>query len=157
MRYRTLLVLIALSLSLSSTACKKEPTEIKVIPFTNLSIVMDKGIYKPGDVATLTINNHTDMDLILEPCGSEPGFDFQKLINGKWNKVLTTDCMGETVEPFSTPAGSTFKHTVTIPLLSLIKGDHNGQYRLLLWLKDKKNLEFLEKEDRASDPFVIRE
>lgn len=136
-------------------SCKEKSTEVKVIPFTNLSIVLDKATYSPGQKAQLTINNHTDMDLILEPCGPEPGFDFQKQIGGKWNKILTLDCMGENVEPFEIPAGSTFKHELTIP--QLLQGSNDGLFRLLLWLKDKKTGEFLDKDDRASDPFRLKD
>ncbi len=136
------------------TFCKDNSTDVKVIPFTNLSIVMDKAVYVPGDVAHLTINNNTDMDLVLDNCGSDPGFDLQKQIGGKWNNVFIPDCSGDG-KPFDIPAGSKFQHTLTMPDI-IQNGSREGKYRLLFWLKKKKGGELLDKEDRASDPFYIK-
>lgn len=137
------------------TFCKNDKgTEVKVIPYNKIAILLDKPIYNLGDKAELSIHNDTDMDLILDNCGPDPGFDFQKQIGGKWNTVLTPDCIGDG-QPFEIPAGARFKHEVTIPQI-IKNGSHEGQYRLLLWLKKKKSGEFLDKEDRATDPFYIR-
>jgi hypothetical protein len=148
------LLLFVLPLLFLLTFCKKNSTDVKVIPYTNLSIVLDKPIYAPGDVARVTITNHTDMDLVLDNCGSEPGFDFQKQIGGKWNNLIVPDCSGEGA-PFNIAAGSKFTHTLTIPEI-IQSGSHEGQYRLLFWLKKKNSHEFLDKEDRASDPIHIK-
>ena len=147
-------LLFALILGFIITSCKNKSTEVKVIDYNKISIVMDKAIYAPGDKAQLTIHNDTEMDLILDNCGPEPGFDFQKQIGGKWNTVLTLDCMGDG-QPFPIPAGARFKHELTIPQI-IGNGSHEGKYRLLFWLKKKQGGDLLDKDQRASDPFYIK-
>ncbi len=149
-KYSALLLLVGLI----TLTCKNKSTEVKVIDYNKLSIVLDKAVYAPGDKAQLSIHNDTDMDLILDNCGAEPGFDFQKQIGGKWNTILSPDCMGEG-EPFPIPAGARFKHELTIPQI-ISNGSYEGQYRLLFWLKKKKGGALLDKNERASDPIYLK-
>ncbi len=154
MRLKSLILTIMLIAAISG--CKKDKgVDIDVVEFNDLVITLDKGVYAPEAAAHLTIKNRTDMDLILLNCGTNPGFDLQKLIVGKWNNVYLIDCPAIGV-PFEIPAGGSFDHDISLPPINLSSNQIEGKYRLLLWLKDKKTGEFLNKNDRATDPFEIK-
>ena len=144
-----------LVLLLLLSACKNDSgTEIKVIEYNELIINLDKEVYKPEASAHLTIINKTKKDLILLNCGTSPGFDLQKNIVGKWNNVSLMECPN-IGQPFEILQGERREFDIALPPLSLNPNEVEGQYRLLLWLKDKASDQFLDKSERATDPFRI--
>ncbi|MHB2156455.1 hypothetical protein ACX8XN_18945 [Calditrichota bacterium GD2] len=138
---------------LTFVSCEEDKgTDIDIIEYNDIIITLDKGTYKPEESARLTIHNNTEKDLVLLNCGTSPGFDLQKRIVGKWNNVYLLECPAIGL-PFEILAGDKKEFDIALPPLTLKPSEVEGEYRLLLWLKDKQSNQFLEQSERATDSF----
>ncbi|MCD6376296.1 MAG: hypothetical protein J7L94_12260 [Caldisericaceae bacterium] len=52
--------------------------------------------------------------------------------------------------------GTRTEFDIVLPLLTLKPSEIEGKYRLLLWLKDKATDQFLDKSERATAPFRMK-
>ncbi len=155
MKYQKI-TFIFLILIFALNSCKKDKgTDIEIVEYNDIIINLDKGIYKPEESAHLTIINNSEKDLILLNCGMNPGFDLQKNIVGKWNNVFSLECPAIGT-PFEILQGERKEFDIVLPLLTLKPSEVEGEYRLLLWLKDKATDQFLDKSERATDPFRMK-
>ena len=113
--------------------CKNTTEPIEDILFIRL----DKSSYIYDETAVLTIENSLGFDLKLLGCGSQPGFDIEKEIDGIFQKPYEITCAGGF--PYFIVNGETFEHEINLAIFPRYLDEIEGTYRLNLWLQKLQN------------------
>ena len=58
----------------------------------NITISLNKTLYKSTYVVELTILNLSNRDILLGNCGSTQGFDFELKLNSEWDNLIDKIC-----------------------------------------------------------------
>lgn len=136
------------------TSCKDIITNPDDLNKNSIIIELDKSEYKKDEIAELSVKNYSEIDLILDHCAFQPGFDIEKKINGNWVMPYSITCAAIGV-PFYIEKDSTFKHSIRFPIFESELDSVEGIYRLKLWLEDAQSRTLIADSLRITNPFII--